>query len=192
MKTSFIPIYAALALTLAAGCKKDEVATSSTRTTSANATQQAGTAATSISREETDFIAKAARGGEYEVVLGREIARKATSPDVKRFAETMVADHGKANAELKELAAAKHVEVHEGIDANQKEKVDDLSKLSGAKLEKEYADEMVDDHEDDVEAFREASKNVKDADLRAWVTKTLPTLEHHLGMAKEMKARRDR
>lgn len=64
-----------------------------------------------------------------------------------------------------------------------------MTKLAGPQLDKEYADDMVEDHEQDVKEFKEAQKKVKDPELRAWITKTLPTLEGHLTMAKDMQAK---
>ena len=51
---------------------------------------------------------------------------------------------------------------------------------------------MVDDHEKDVEEFRKASQDLKDPDLRAWANKTLPVLEHHLAMAKDIASKTKR
>ena len=39
---------------------------------------------------------------------------------------------------------------------------------------------MLDDHKKDVKKFEDESKNAKDADLRNWAGKTLPTLQKHL------------
>ncbi len=46
---------------------------------------------------------------------------------------------------------------------------------------------MVDDHEEDVENFEKASQNAKDAELKAFATKTLAVLKQHLEMAKSIK-----
>jgi putative membrane protein len=39
---------------------------------------------------------------------------------------------------------------------------------------------MVKDHRNDVAQFRKMSREAKDPELKAWVTKLLPTLEDHL------------
>jgi putative membrane protein len=44
---------------------------------------------------------------------------------------------------------------------------------------------MVADHRKDVAEFRRESKSGKNADLKAWAGKTLPTLEGHLKMAED-------
>ena len=57
--------------------------------------------------DDEEFMKEAAQGGMAEVKLGELAATKAQNPDVKAFAKKMVADHGKANAELKTLAGKK-------------------------------------------------------------------------------------
>jgi putative membrane protein len=44
---------------------------------------------------------------------------------------------------------------------------------------------MVADHRADVASFRKMSLSAKDADVKAWAAKTLPTLEEHLTLAQE-------
>ncbi len=45
---------------------------------------------------------------------------------------------------------------------------------------------MIKDHEEDVSEFRRESKGAKDPDVREFASKTLPTLEEHLRMAKDI------
>jgi putative membrane protein len=75
------------------------------------------------------------------------------------------------------------------VDKESKETSDKLSKASGKDFDKKYMDNMVDDHEKDVKEFEKASKNAKDADVKAWATNTLPTLQDHLKMAKDTKSK---
>lgn len=193
---------ATLALVALAGCKKPEPAPSSTETTGAGtsttmepsraATEEQGKTAgqaAALSEDDKEFMKKAALGGMMEVKLGSEAAQKAASPDVKAFGNRMVTDHGKANDELKQLAAKKGVTLPTTLNDDKKEKVDELSKLSGKKFDEKYAEDMVEDHEEDVKEFREASKDVKDPDLRAWAAKTVPILESHLEQAKSVKSK---
>src|SRR6185369_12140995 len=91
----------------------------------------------------------------------------------------------KANDELKQLAATKGVTLPTAVSAEEQKDMDALSAKSGKDFDKAYIDDMVKDHEKDVAEFEKASKDARDADLKAWVTKTLPTLQGHLKMAKE-------
>ena len=132
------------------------------------------------------FVMEAAQGGMAEVELGRLATDKATNADVKQFGQRMVDDHGKANDELKGLASQKNVTLPTELDAKHKATRDLLSKLTGDAFDKAYMADMVADHNKDVAAFMRASKTAKDADLKAFAGKTLPTLQEHQRMAKDV------
>jgi putative membrane protein len=132
------------------------------------------------------FVTEAAQGGLAEVELGKLAADKATNADIKKFAQRMVDDHGKANDELKTLAQNKNITLPSTIDAKHKATIDRLSKLSGEQFDRAYAQDMLKDHQKDVAAFRMESKSGKDADVKSWAAKTLPTLEEHLKMAQDI------
>jgi len=129
------------------------------------------------------FITKAATGGMAEVELGRMGVEKASSDEVKKFAQRMVDDHSKANDELKTLAQSKNVTLPEPADPHAKAMQDKLSKMSGASFDRAFMQTMVVDHKKAVNDFRMASKSAKDPEIKAWAAKTLPTLEEHLKMA---------
>ena len=141
---------------------------------------------TGLAAADKAFVMEAAQGGMAEVELGRLATEKASNADVKQFGQRMVDDHGKANDELKGLAAQKKVTLSTELDAKHKETRDRLSKLSGDAFDKAYMADMVADHNKDVAAFARVSKTAKDADLKAWAGKALPTLQEHQQMAKEV------
>jgi putative membrane protein len=134
-----------------------------------------------------NFWTTAAQGGMAEVELGKLALQKSQNADVKKFAQMMITDHTKANDELKALAAKKSIVLPTDI-GDHKETVDDLSKLSGAEFDKEYVEAMVDDHEEDVDFFEDKSDN-SDADIKAFTTKTLPTLKKHLEAIKAIQSK---
>lgn len=131
-----------------------------------------------------DFMTKAAQGGMAEVEMGKLAASKAQSPEVKAFAQRMVADHTKANTELKALAAKMNVTLPTDVDSAHKSMMADMSKLSGAGFDKEYVSMMVEDHEKDVAKFQKAADGNPNAEVKAFAAKTLPTLKSHLEQIK--------
>lgn len=148
------------------------------------------TNANGVSMKEGDeFMMKAAQGGMAEVELGKMAASKAQSPEVKAFAQRMVADHTKANTELKAVAAKMNATLPTEVSSEHKEMMDDLSKLSGAEFDKEYVSMMVEDHEKDVAEFQKAADGNPNADLKAFAAKTLPTLKSHLEQIKTINSK---
>lgn len=144
-------------------------------------TKTAGEAGASAADHQ--FVMDAAKGGMAEVELGKLAAEKATSSDVKQFAQKMSDEHGKANDELKSLAKDKNILLPTTLDPKYKAVRDRLSKLTGDEFDRAYMQEMLKDHRTDVNEFRRESKSGKDGDIKAWAAKTLPTLEGHLKQA---------
>lgn len=148
-------------------------------------------AASDTAAQDEAFIRKAAQGGMTEVRLGEIAKTKAKHTGVREFGAMMVTDHGKANTELKTLAEAKGVKLSTELEGKHQATVDRLNKLSDDAFDKAYVEEMVSDHKKDVADFEKFSGTVKDAELKAFVDKTLPTLRTHLDrvltLQKEMK-----
>lgn len=140
--------------------------------------------ACSKGKDSATFATDAAQGGMAEVEMGRLAAQRAADPAVKAFGQRMVADHSKANEELKSLAARKGLRLPPEMNSDQKSELDKLSKLSGAEFDKEYMSTMLSDHQTDVKEFEAQSKDGNDADIKSFAGKTLPTLQQHLEMAR--------
>jgi putative membrane protein len=132
------------------------------------------------------FIMEAASGGMLEVMLGKLASERATDPDVKKFGERMVTDHTKVNKELEKVAEKKGVKLPKDLDKKHQEVYDMLSKLKGADFDRAYMKHMVKDHEEDVSEFRKITKDAKDDDVKTFATKTLPVIEEHLKLAKDI------
>ncbi len=135
---------------------------------------------------DSGFMVKAGGDGMAEVELGRLAAERASSSDVKAFAQMMVDDHSKANGELTSLAGQKSVTLPTEPLPPAKAAKDHLSTLSGAAFDKAYMDHMVKDHEKAVALFTKEASAGKDPDTKSWAEKTLPTLQQHLAKAREV------
>jgi len=131
------------------------------------------------------FVKKAAQDGMTEVAAGKVALAKSQDPEVRSFAERMVADHGKANAELTSIAKAKGLEVPKELDAEHQSMVDALSAKSGSEFDREYSKHMNMDHGKAVALFEAASRST-DADVASFAKKTLPTLKQHKQLAEKL------
>lgn len=203
MRQRWLILVAAFLVAAALACKKDETTSSDTASTSTTASDTSGTtsttdtsgtsatsattssAAATLDKKDSEFVTKTAQGGIAEVQISQMAQSKSTNADVKKFADRMVNDHTKANDELKSLATSKGVTLPVDIDDAHRKAADELAKKNGKEYDAAYMKAMVEDHEKVVKAFEAESKDAKDADLKSWVTKTLPTIQDHLKMAKE-------
>jgi len=91
----------------------------------------------------------------------------------------MVEDHGAANRELMQLAENKGMKLDDKTPKPDR-LMERLSKLQGPDFDREYVKAMVKDHKQDVAEFKRMHSGAVDPNLKAWVDKTLPTLEDHL------------
>jgi len=157
-----------------------------TKTSSRRATTNKMSASSTSATDLSSFAKKAAEGGLAEVELGRLASEKASNDRVKQFGQRMVDDHTKANKELKEAAKKDNIDLPTSLDKKDQAEVDKLSKLSGAAFDKAYMSHMVKDHEKDVNEFRKASRSSSSSDVKTFAEKTLPTLEEHLKMARDV------
>lgn len=139
--------------------------------------------------DDADFMTTADLAGLAEVELSKLAQTKAQNAEVRKFAATMITDHIKAGDELKALGKKKDFKPAAEMDSSHKATMEKLKGLSGADFDKAYVDAMIDDHEDAVDLFKGQASGGKDAELKTFAAKTLPTLEGHLKMINDIKAK---
>jgi putative membrane protein len=135
---------------------------------------------------EGTFILDAAKGGLAEIKMGKLAAEKAADPNVKAFGNKMVEDHQKANDELRQVANDRKVKWPDDLTDEQVATFNKLSQLSGPDFDREYVQAMVEDHQKDVNEFQQEEERVQDPELKGFVSRTLPILQHHLQMAQDL------
>lgn len=140
-----------------------------------------------LARGDRKFVQKAAESGMFEVQIAQLAATKATDPQVKSFASMLVDHHTKANNELVQLANAKKVELPAAPPRGMRRDIEKLGKKSGAEFDRDFVRNVgIKAHEKDIKLFEKASKDLKDAELKAFATKTLPVLQEHLAQAQKL------
>lgn len=135
---------------------------------------------------DTQFAREAAAGGMAEVELGQLAQQKGSSEAVKNFGKKMVEDHSQANEKLEGITSEQKIRLAAGLSRQHQATYDRLSSLSGDAFDKAYARDMVSDHVKDVAAFKKEAATGKNDAVRKFAMETLPTLEAHLKMAREM------
>ncbi|MBA2306182.1 MAG: DUF4142 domain-containing protein [Acidobacteria bacterium] len=142
-------------------------------------------AATTANTGEADFVKEQLEVGEKQIGLARLVSDRATRPALKRFGETVLRDHQQATEALRQIAGRAGVQ-KTGQPEQLKVEGERLSKLSGAPFEREYLDEIIADHEDEV-ADLEKAANGNHPEIRQWATNTLPMVRRRLEEARELR-----
>jgi putative membrane protein len=70
-----------------------------------------------------------------------------------------------------------------------KKMTDKLAKFSGAEFDREYIKHQLADHHKAVALFEKQSRSGKDAELKAFAARALPTLKEHQRLAREISSR---
>lgn len=182
--TRLAPRHLALALALALGAAGTALA----QTNEAQADRAAPNPSTQTRAPDAKFVEAASASGLAEVALGKLGVQQGQSQEVKTFSQQMVDDHTKANDELKTIAGGKSIPVSTLPMADDAKAATMIANKQGAAFDAAFKKKMVADHEKAVKLFSKESTSGKDPDLKAFATKTLPTLQHHLEMARQLPA----
>lgn len=140
------------------------------------------------------FLKKAADDNLAEIEMAKLALQKASSQQVKKFAQTMSTDHGKVKDQLDKIASNERVDLPKTLRPKNKATKDRLAKSSGEQFDNAYMAEMLKDHKEDVATFLRERNSAQDTDIKGFAERSLPTLESHLkqaeSIAPELKAER--
>ena len=139
-----------------------------------------------LSKDDRNFIMDAAQGGMKEVEMGKLAQQKGQSDGVKQFGKRLEDDHSKANEQLKGIAQKAGVDVPASLDKKHQGMVDKMSKVKADNFDRTFAKDMVSDHEKDIKEFRKEADKGKNPDLKQFASQTVPVLEEHLKMARDL------
>ncbi|MBB6500117.1 DUF4142 domain-containing protein [Pedobacter cryoconitis] len=173
--------------------KDDSTAVGASKDTSKMSSKMSGTTPadptnqSKVDGDEATFMKTAALGGMMEVDLG-QIAQKSSNPDVKAFAEEMVKDHSKANAELKTLASNAKIILPTAFPAEDKAHMDMMKTMTGTAFDHHYIDMMVTDHDKTITLFKSAALS-QTKEVSDFAKKMLPIITGHYEKAKAIQAK---
>ena len=136
-------------------------------------------------KDDKEFMMTAAHSDQNEIQQSKMALAKGVTGMAKEMANKMIADHTKSTADLKKIAAKKGVTLPTDMDAEHKAMAPAMEKLSGKDFEAKYLAQMQADHQKTANTMMAHEEMTKDADLKAFIGKTLPVVQMHLGMAQK-------
>ena len=150
------------------------------------ANAQEGKAGGKVVKADRDFVMQAADGNLAEVALGQLAVDSGSSDEVKKFGQRMIDDHGKSYKELSEIATQQGITTPKEPSAKKQAETKKFAKLKGNEFDRQFAEHMVADHEKTIKLFKQAAGKARSEEIKAYATKTLPTLEEHLKLARAL------
>ena len=109
--------------------------------------------------DQKKFVEQMLMANFAEIQLDQMAAERASSPEVKSFAQTMVTDHTQANQDLEPIARQIGVQRPTELDAKHRRLSERLSKAQAQEFDREYLKEMVEAHQDVVKKSRSVADN---------------------------------
>ncbi|HEY0059775.1 MAG TPA: DUF4142 domain-containing protein [Flavisolibacter sp.] len=141
-----------------------------------------------LHNKDLKFIVMATSSNMLEIEASRLALQNASSSVVKDFAGMMVEHHTMAASEMKNMLSSKGAMIPDtAMLPRHRMQMEMLSGLQGAAFDKMYARIMVDAHEEDVDEFEDETTDARDADIRAFTKRMLPTLQTHYTKAKDLR-----
>jgi len=148
-----------------------------------------GGAMAQIEKADASMLQDIAHANIAEIESGKLASSKSKDPEVRKFAQMMVADHTKALTDVKKLATEKNVTLPKSPDAMHKAAMLQLKALRGNMFDSRYAKQAgVGDHEATEKLLQTTVADAKDAEVKALATKMLPVVQAHLAHARELVA----
>lgn len=133
------------------------------------------------------FVKKATISDMYEIAAGHMAETKATSADVKTFANRMITDHTKSSDELKSILSKKgHTPAPPPFDPAHKAMLNKLRNASAQDFDALYVQEQIQAHQEAVMLFTSEQQSGTDSDIKNFAAKTLPVIQQHLSMAQQL------
>lgn len=146
--------------------------------------QKTETAKTQTTQSGTEqdrlFVMKALEGGNAEIKKGALARAKSKNPEIVKYGDMMENDHHSVNSKLKQAAQQRGYKISDELTAEAKKMHNTLDKMEGEAFDKEFVNQMIADHRQAIELFKQQAANGTDQELKNLAVGALPTLETHL------------
>lgn len=202
MKTTFkglsLLLVAGTLMLTACGNEESSTTTSTTTDTAVGATStpppaetasSATTATPSTENNDGKWVSDVVAMNMAEINAHTAAQSHATTSDVKMHAKHMLTDHKKMGDEMTAYASKKNITLPTAPPEDKVKMLDELNTKKGKDWDMGYLEAQVNDHKETIAKFESGEQTVTDPELKAMITKTLPTLRDHLKMVEDAQAK---
>ena len=130
-------------------------------------------------KRDAEFVYEVVESNYGEIKLAELANQRSRNSEVKQIAQTLLNDHTASLNELKTLAQSKAISIPVEERAPARRKLNNLADKSGEEFDKSWCKEMMDLHDQTIEKFEKRLEDTDDAELKAYITKSLPVLRKH-------------
>jgi putative membrane protein len=134
------------------------------------------------------FVASAAQSDNYEILAGRLILTQSRDQRVRGFAQQMIDHHTQTSATLaKATEAAGLPPPPKTLGGDQQQMLGALQSMTGPDLDRAYMTQQVNAHLSALVTQQTYAAAGDKGDLKAVATSTVPLIQRHLEMARQLK-----
>lgn len=140
----------------------------------------------SVPYSDEQFVRSAAEASMSQVDLGKLAEQRAQSPEVKKFAQTMLEDHSKMTEQLKQIGSSEGINLPTSVsrtDANEHRR---LQTESGPSFDKSYAQQVYSELQRQITEFKRGASSATKPSLKDYAERTMPALETQMQQAKQL------
>lgn len=130
-------------------------------------------------KHDADFVYEVIGSDYGEIKLAELGNQKSRSADIRKIAQTMLADHVASLNELKVLAQSKAISVPVEEPETSKRSLESIAEENGEEFDRIWCKEMADLHDTSIDKFEKRLEDTQDDELKAYISKTLPVLKKH-------------
>ncbi|GAB3694792.1 hypothetical protein GCM10027592_16150 [Spirosoma flavus] len=143
-----------------------------------------------LSSADQSLMMEVAKGGMMQMAVSQVAVQKATSPEVREYAQAEVDEQTGLSTKLKEIASAKGITLPSSPDSETQAMVSKLQGMSGASLDKMYMDEIgVKGHQKLDGVMSKVESSASDPSLKGVGSAAHPLVKTHLNVAKDIKGK---
>lgn len=147
-------------------------------------------ATASLSGNDRNFIQRIGNDGQSAEQAALYVANKTLESEIRGYAAEVGRDHGKANLQLRKMAARRGIETPSDPDGILSTRLDRLRQMSGTQMERAFLEDFgVQAHMDLIALFEVQASQSQDRELKAFAAERLPALRKHYKKAVDLQER---
>lgn len=141
----------------------------------------------SLTASDARFIVWVARKGLQGVQFGALASERASSQQVRKFAQLMTNYHDNMSDELRSIAEEREIKLPGNMQKGKQEQYEKLREMSGPAFDRMYMDIMVKSLREDIDQYKKMGMAGEDRELRSFAVKKGPVLRTYLEEARRIR-----
>jgi putative membrane protein len=137
-----------------------------------------------VDKHDEAFLRQNARSGVYEKAISETARQNATNPEIKRFAEKVVAEHGRLNKEAEEVANSAGMTLPTTMTPEQQAALTQLKSQNGTSFDEAYLNDMINENRNNLATLEKERGSAQNQHLQSLVQREMLADRAHVARAK--------